>query len=809
MEALFVSIWKFIRSVVGWISSGLRKRPGILRWALYGVAVIVLVVSGFVAMVWAGVFGRIPDRIQLQSINNHVATEVYSADSVLLGRYYLQERSPVSPDQIPQGLRDALISTEDARFYRHSGIDVFSLFRVFIKTLALQDASAGGGSTLTQQLAKNLFPRRSYAFLSMPINKVREMIIARRLEKIYSKDEILALYLNTIPFGDNVFGIKTAAERFYSKSVQSLAADESAVLIGMLKATYRYNPRVYPERAKQRRNVVLAQMEKYGHLSPEETDKLQSKPLALKYQRLSHNEGLAPYFRSYIKTELLAWCRQNSKPDGSPYNLYTDGLKIYTTIDSKLQRFAEEAVRSQISVIQTKFNQQLNKSALATIGKAHLSQLPLYKDMKREGLSDSQIMSELKKKGTRRVFDWTGEKEAEMSIYDSLLHHLKFLQTGLLAMDPRSGALRAWVGGINHEFFQYDHVRESTKRQVGSTFKPIVYAAAIEQGVSPCDYVSARQTSYTNMEDWTPENSDASTYDQKYSMEGGLAGSVNTVSVKLMEQAGISNTIRMAERMGIRSELPKVPSLALGTASVSVMEMVNAYSTLANHGKHVSPLYVTAIADSKGKVIERFTNTAEAVAAVSRETSAMMLHMLRRVVNEGTGSSLRTRFGLSNDIAGKTGTTQSNTDGWFIAITPRLVVGCWVGADDPRLHFKSTALGQGAATALPVVGRFLQQMNADPQFAQLTKARFESLTPAQMKKLDCELSKSDRNFLDKLFNRKKGVKQTEYHEGEQDAAEAKAERSQVKAERQQSKVVKQQAKKERRERRERRRRSRD
>jgi penicillin-binding protein 1A len=292
-------------------------------------------------------------------------------------------------------------------------------------------------------------------------------------------------------------------------------------------------------------------------------------------------------------------------------------------------------------------------------------------------------------------------------------------------------------------------------------------------------------------------------------MEGGLAGSVNTVSVKLMEQAGISNTIRMAERMGIRSELPKVPSLALGTASVSVMEMVNAYSTLANHGKHVSPLYVTAIADSKGKVIERFTNTAEAVAAVSRETSAMMLHMLRRVVNEGTGSSLRTRFGLSNDIAGKTGTTQSNTDGWFIAITPRLVVGCWVGADDPRLHFKSTALGQGAATALPVVGRFLQQMNADPQFAQLTKARFESLTPAQMKKLDCELSKSDRNFLDKLFNRKKGVKQTEYHEGEQDAAEAKAERSQVKAERQQSKVVKQQAKKERRERRERRRRSRD
>ncbi|MGC3946936.1 MAG: transglycosylase domain-containing protein [Chryseolinea sp.] len=806
MEALLVSIWKAIKSVLGWIGQGMRKRPGLVRWALYGIAFAVLAVVSFVAMVWIGVFGKIPDSQQLHSINNQVATEIYSADSVLLGRYYLQERSPVSAEQIPKGLRDALISTEDARFYRHSGIDILSLFRVFVKTIALQDASAGGGSTITQQLAKNLFPRRSYAFFSMPINKVREMIIARRLEKIYSKDEILALYLNTIPFGDNVFGIKTAAERFYSKPVQSLSTDESAVLIGMLKATYRYNPRVYPERAKQRRNVVLGQMEKYGHLTQEETDKLQAKPLALKYQRLSHNEGLAPYFRSYIKAELMAWCRQNNRPDGSSYNLYTDGLKIYTTIDSRLQRFAEEAVRSQISTIQGKFSQQLNKSALASIGKAHLSQLPLYKDMKREGLSDAQIMSELKKKGTRRVFDWSGEREAEMSIYDSLLHHLKFLQTGLLAMDPHTGALRAWVGGINHEFFQYDHVRETTKRQVGSTFKPIVYAAAMEQGVSPCDYVSARQTSYTNMEDWTPENSDATTYDQKFSMEGGLAGSVNTVSVKLIEQAGISNTIRMAERMGIRSELPKVPSLALGTASISVLEMVNAYSTLANHGKHVSPLYITAITDSKGKVLERFTNPDEPVAAVSKETTAMMLHMLRRVVNEGTGSSLRSRFGLNNDIAGKTGTTQSNTDGWFIAITPRLVVGCWVGADDPRLHFRSTALGQGAATALPVVGRFLQQMNADPSFAQLSKARFESLTPAQMKKLDCELSKSDRNFLDRLFNRKKGVKETEYSEGKQDS---KVEKSQAKTERQQAKVVKQQAKKERRERRERRRRSRE
>ena len=808
MEALFVSIWKAFKGLIGWIGRSISKRHGIVRWALYGTALMILSVAGFVVLVWAGLFGQIPDRSELRSINHQVATEVYSADSVLLGRYYLQERSPVSVAEIPDGLRDALISTEDARFYKHRGIDILSLFRVLIKTLALQDASAGGGSTITQQLAKNLYPRASYAFLSMPINKVREMIVAWRLEAIYSKDEILALYLNTIPFGDNVFGIKTASERFFSKPVKSLTPDEAAVLVGMLKATYRYNPRVYPERATQRRNVVLAQMEKYGYLTEQEKNQLQSKPLALKYQRLTHNEGLAPYFRSYLRAELLAWCKQNKRPDGSPYNLYTDGLKIYTTIDSRLQRFAEEAVRSQMAVIQARFNEQLSKTTLTTIGKSHVSQLPMYREMKRDGLSDAQIMTELKKKGLRRVFDWKGEKEAEMSIYDSLLHHLKFLQTGLLAMDPRTGALRAWVGGINHQFFQYDHIRETTKRQVGSTFKPIVYAAAMENGVSPCDYVSARQTSYTNMEDWTPENSDASTYDQKYSMEGGLAGSVNTVSVKLIEQAGIGNTIRMAERMGIRSELPKVPSLALGTASISVMEMVSAYSTFANHGKHVTPVYITAITDSKGKVLERF-ETSEAVTAVSRETSAMMLHMLRRVVNEGTGSSLRSKFGLANDIAGKTGTTQSNTDGWFIAITPRLVIGCWVGADDPRLHFRSTSMGQGAATALPVVGRFLQQMNADPSFADLSKARFEPLTPAQMKKLDCELSKSDRNFLDKLFNRKKGIKQTEYREGQEGEIDERAERAQVKEERKQAREVKQQAKKERRERRERRKRSRN
>ena len=499
MENLFIAIGKAIINGLKWMTNSLRKPGGVFRWLSYGVISLIALTSGFVALVWLGVFGRIPDAAELRSINNQIATEVYSADSVLLGRYYLQERSPVRADQIPEGLKEALISTEDARFYQHTGVDFRSLMRVAVKTMALQDESAGGGSTITQQLAKNLYPRSTYAFLSMPINKVREMILARRLEKLYSKDEILALYLNTIPFGDNVFGIKTAAERFYSKSVESLTTDESAVLIGMLKATYRYNPRVYPERATLRRNVVLAQMEKYGYLSTDEKALLQAKPLVLKYQRLSQNEGLAPYFRSFIKSDLLAWCRQHTKPDGTPYNLYTDGLKIYTTIDSKLQRFAEEAVRSQMAIVQQRFNAQLTKATLAAVTKSQVAQLAAYRVLKKEGLSEEKIIAELKRVGPRRVFDWKGEREANISIYDSLVHHLKFLQTGLLAMDPHNGAVRAWVGGIDHEFFQYDHVRASTKRQVGSTFKPIVYAAAMENGVSPCDYVSAQKTSYSNM----------------------------------------------------------------------------------------------------------------------------------------------------------------------------------------------------------------------------------------------------------------------------------------------------------------------
>jgi penicillin-binding protein 1A len=714
-----------------------------------------------VLMVWAGVFGSIPGKAELKEIQNPIASEVYSADSVLLGRYYLQDRSPVAPSQIPENLKHALVATEDFRFYDHSGIDYKSLARVLIKSILMQDESSGGGSTITQQLAKNIYPRKSYSLFSLPINKIKEFILAKRLEKVYSKEEILVLYLNTIPFGDNTYGIKTAADRFFSTEVKDLRPEQSAVLIGMLKATHSYNPRLFPNRALKRRNVVLSQMEKYDFLTKEEKAKLQALPLKLEYNNTNHNEGLAPYFRAYIQEHLLAWCKEHKKKDGSSYHLYTDGLKIYTTIDSRMQRYAESAMQAQMKELQQRFQKQLPKKTIDAIAKSRITRMSQYQSLKNSGLSENEIMKELKKPLKTRIFSWEGDKESEISFYDSLVHHLQFLQAGIMAMDPQTGEVRVWVGGIDHRYFQFDHVRESTKRQVGSTIKPLLYSAALEEGISPCAYIDARKTVYTNMEGWTPENTNDKTYDKKYSMEGGLSGSVNTVSVKLLEKTGISNAIQVVRNMGVKSDLPAVPSLALGTPSISVMEMVGAYSVLANGGIYREPALLTAIANSSGVVLEKF-EVDKGSRALSTSTTQMMVHMLKRVVSEGTAASLRYRYGIHNDVVGKTGTTQSNVDGWFIAVMPRLVIGTWVGADDPRMHFRSTALGQGSATALPIVAKFLQQANQDKVLSKIMWARFPALPDNLERKMDCDQSKSNQNFFQKLFKKKRSVKVTKF-----------------------------------------------
>lgn len=690
------------------------------------------------------IFIETPSRSELSIIKNAVASEVYSADSVLLGRYYIQDRTEIKYKDIAPVAVDALIATEDVRFYDHEGVDYLSLGRVLVKSILQQDESAGGGSTLTQQLAKNLYPRKHYWMLSMLINKLRELITAQRLENVYSKEDLITLYLNTVPFADNVYGIQAASQRFFSTQAKNLTVNQAAVLIGMLKATHYYNPRLFPDRARERRNVVLTQMVKYNKLEKEKAAKLKTAPLKLKYSRTSYHEGLAPYFREYLKTELIAWCKNNTKEDGTPYNLYTDGLKIYTTLDSRLQKYAERAMEQQMVEIQKQFFDHWGKEK-PWKGKDWVLQEAIqrssrYRQLKQRGLSEKQIMKEMQRPETLRVFTWKGEQEKKISPIDSIIHHLQYLNAGFMAMDPETGHVKAWVGGIDHDFYQYDHVKVTTKRQVGSIFKPLVYAMAIENGVSPCELTTAERQTYIDEEGekWTPRNMQ-NDYGVKYTMRGALAYSVNTIAVKLIQRAGVDNTIELAHHMGISSEMPDVPSIALGSSSISLMEMTAAYACFASNGIVSYPYCVQSIRDLDGKEYNGFKPEMSGKRAMSQETAQIMQHLLRTVVHEGTASRLRWKYGVYNDVAGKTGTTQQNADGWFMALTPKLVMGSWVGADDPRIRFRYTNLGQGSNTALPIVAYFLKQVNQDRSYKTISDAQFAPLPRALQHRLDCDL----------------------------------------------------------------------
>jgi penicillin-binding protein 1A len=735
-----------IRHIKRWyadLSAYFRTHPKARRWSIISACVL-----GPPLLLLLVVWIEIPGKKELRNIRNQEASEVYSADSLLLGRFYTQDRTEVTYEEIAPVVIDALIATEDARFYEHTGIDYVSMGRVLVKSVFMQE-DAGGGSTLSQQLSKNLYRRKRYWMMSMLINKLREAITAQRLENIYSKKELLTLYLNTVPFGDETFGIQAAAKRFYSTTARNLKADQAAVLVGMLKATYTYNPRLFPDRARTRRNVVLAQMEKYHYLSKKASAKFQGLPLKLKYN--TTQQGLAPYFRDYLKRELLTWCKEHQKPDGTPYNIYTDGLKIYTTIDSKLQAYAEKAVTQQMKEVQKQFFDQWGKEKPwkknDQIVVDAVSRSPRYQRMAEEGMSHEEIFDSLKKRVRMRLFTWQGEKEVNMSPIDSIIHHIQYLNAGFLAVEPQTGKVQAWVGGIEHDFFQYDHVKTSTKRQVGSIFKPIVYAMAIEKGVAPCEFISAERQTYIDEEGekWTPRNMQDD-YQVKYSMRGALAYSVNTVAVKMIQRAGVKNTAALARRMGIFTEMPSVPSMALGSSSVSLMEMTAAYACLANEGVAKPLYYVNEIHDQHGNVFRDLGAEQASRRALSKETASLVRQMLQTVVHEGTASRLRWKYNVYNDVAGKTGTTQSNADGWFMAMTPNLVVGTWVGADDPRIHFKSTELGQGSNTALPMFAYFMQRVNEDPAYKDLSKATFAPL-PAQLRqRLDCDLYELDSNL---------------------------------------------------------------
>jgi len=714
------------------------------------VATLTLAGTFYYSVAW-GFFGVLPDTQDILNYENNTASEIYSVDGVLLGKYFFQERTNASFQDLPTHLIEALIATEDARFYQHKGIDIQSLFRVAIKTLLLGDRSSGGGSTITQQLAKNIFPRTDKGLLGLPISKIKEMIVAKRIERVYGKEDILTLYLNTVSFGNNAFGIETASVRFFNKLPLELTLEESAVLVGILKATTLYNPKRNPEKSLMRRNVVFNQMEKYGFLTNSEKDSLQDLPLEIDFTLTTHNEGIATYFREYLRTEIQAWCKTHKNEDGKPYNLYTDGLRIHTTIHSKLQIFAERAVSEHMKKLQLTFNEHWgntrpwyqNRNTLLTA----IHKSDRYRRLTAKGLSEIEIQENFKDPQPMKIFTWDGEKEVDMSPLDSIKHYLYFLNAGFMAMDPTDGAILAWVGGINHTYFKYDHVNSGTKRQVGSIFKPVVYAAALENGVKPCDFVSSRRVTYTNFDDWSPGNSNEN-YQGYYSVQGGLTHSVNTVSVKVLKRTKIKNAVSMAHKMGIESEIPEVPSIALGTPNLSLFEMVGAYSSFTNQGTAVKPRYLQRIETQDGKLLEEFGPGIKMRRAMSKRTATLMLQMLRQVVDRGTAQRLRSNYQLTNDIAGKTGTTQSHADGWFIGITPKLVAGVWVGSDDPNIHFRTITYGQGAAMALPIWGLFMQQVNKDKEFKDLKNAKFPPLAYPLDALLDCEDYRENRSVRD-------------------------------------------------------------
>jgi penicillin-binding protein 1A len=681
-------------------------------------------------LVYKGTFGAIPTYAELKNIRNHTASEVYDKDGVLLGKYYVENRTNADFDEISPNIINALVATEDARFFEHGGIDVRAMMRVLFKSVLLSKKSSGGGSTLSQQLAKNLYPRKSYRIMAMLINKMREGFTARRLEKVYTKEELLKLYLNTVSFSENIFGIKVASMRFFDKSPEDLSTEEAALLVGTLKGPSLYNPVRHPERSVKRRNTVLNQMSKFGNLSPEACDSLKNIPLDLKYSQEGGNRGLATYFREHLRQELEEILEAYKKPDGSPYNLYTDGLKIYTTIDATLQKYAEEAVFEHMPELQKAFDKEWEKGIpwnKSTALENAVARSDRYKSLKAKGLSQNEIEEIFKTPVKMRVFSWEeGEVEKEMSPMDSVKYYLSMLNTGFLALDPTNGLVKAWVGGINHKYFQYDHVK--SHRQAGSTFKPIVYAQALRSGMLPCEYTENRLVRYEQYDNWEPRNADGK-YGGVYSMEGALSHSVNATTVEVALRAGVDSIRQLARAMGVMGELPHGPAISLGTANVSLMDMIQVYGTFAGRGLRPDMFYLDRVETANGKTITAFKrpNPENFERVLDQNHADMMIKMMESVVDSGTARSLRYRYGLYGDFAGKTGTTQNQSDGWFIGYNPKLVAGVWVGASNPHIHFRTMRFGQGSASALPIYGRFMKKVLKDGDYKSVKRAKFVAM----------------------------------------------------------------------------------
>jgi penicillin-binding protein 1A len=692
-----------------------------IRSAIWGSSGLII----FLSLIYLGIFGPIPTYTELKSIKQANSSELISIDSKVLGRYYIENRVDVQFSEIPPFLIHALLATEDTRFFEHKGIDIRALLRVFFKSILLMNESSGGGSTLSQQLAKNLFPRKSYWLASMPVNKFREMITAQRLEKIYSKEELLNLYLNTVPFGGTIYGINVASQTFYGKKPTKLSIAEAALLVGMLKGPSLYNPVNHPERALIRRNTVLSQMVKYNYLTETAYQRLSRSTLNIRYNPQGRNAGLASYFREFIRPELEKMVGGIKKPDGNYYNLYTDGLRIYTTLDYYLQLFSEQAVKEQMPQIQANFFREWrngkpwgSNAFLWSIAK----QSDRYKLLENAGATQAEMEADFNKPVPMQMFAWNELQSVQRNIspLDSIKISLQMLQAALLSMDPKSGAIRAWIGGNHFGYNQYDHVHAN--RQVGSIFKPIVYAAAIQEGLNPCTYYPNEQITYPEYEDWKPGNAD-DVYGGFYSMGGALSKSINTIAVQVLLATGIEEVRDMGKTLGITSKIPKAPSIALGSAELSLYEMTNVYATLVNKGVKSAPHYLLRIETREGEVIYSAPRP-EREQVIEPFITTTLIPMLKSAVNEGTGARLRSTFGLRMALAGKTGTTQNNSDGWFMGASPNLVTGVWVGASLPAIHFRSTASGQGAATALPIFGSYYHRLAQSPGLRKYIQGDF-------------------------------------------------------------------------------------
>lgn len=729
------------------------------KYVLKGILALIVLIIIFFTSIYIGLWGKVPSASQLKDLKQSQATQVLDINNNLIGKYYIYDRQSIPYSDFPQHLIDALISTEDARFYKHHGIDTKSLFRVFFKTILTMDESSGGGSTITLQLAKNLFGRKDFGVFSIVINKIKEGIVAKRIEAIYSKEDILTFYLNTVPFPDNTYGIESAALKFFNVHTKQLKISQAATLIGSLKANNSYNPRLFHKNSRSRRDVVIKQMEKYGYLRPEEASKIIATDFELNYQYYAPNQGLAPYFRAEIKKQLDSILQRDKfkKPDGETYNIFQDGLKIYTTLDNTMQRYAENAMRDHMAELQNLYEKAYGQNAPWLKNKsafiASKKRLTKYKALKALNVTEKNIEDSLTKPEEKELFSWDGNTVKSISTLDSLEYYLKILNSGLVSIEPSTGAVRAYVGGIDYRFFQYDHVSQS-KRQVGSTFKPIVYTAALEAGMKPCTYFSAKAITYTDYDNWTPTNASKTDNDDlNYSVENALSNSINTIAVKVLYETGIDNVITQARAMGIISEMDKVPSIALGSSNLSLIELAKAYTSFVNGSKPSTPVFITKIESKEGHVIASYNDlnpNQTTPKAFSDDTRQVMLEFLKATVNNGTAQRLRSAYHFNNDIAGKTGTTQDNKDGWFVGIMPSLITVTWVGNDNQQIGFSNTSIGQGANSALPIFAKYLQQLNKDPKYNQLTRASFEKPSDDVIQSLDCELTKKD-NFFQRLF----------------------------------------------------------